>query len=60
VATQSGGVVSQLYVERGDATPIVLNDDWTIPHVGLLARMSEWQQSVLGTAAPVSADGIQS
>jgi hypothetical protein len=38
----------------------VLNDDWTIPHMGLLGRMSEWQQSVVGTSIPVSAGGIQS
>lgn len=57
---QSGAMVSRLYVEFGDKTPLVLNDEWTIPHMGLQARMSKWHESVVGTSIPTSAGDLQS
>lgn len=54
--TASGAVKSRLCIERGSAPVITLSDDWQIPHVGLLARMSERQQIAVGKAVPVYGD----
>jgi hypothetical protein len=49
----SGAVTSRLYIERGIAPAIALNDDWTIPHIGLIQRLSERQQTATGKTVPI-------
>jgi hypothetical protein len=46
----------RLYIERGATPAIALDDDWTVPLLGLLQRLSEWQQAATGRAVPIYGD----
>jgi hypothetical protein len=46
----------RLYIERGATPAIALDDEWTVPLLGLLQRLSERQQAATGRSVPIYGD----